>query len=176
MKFSKLNRDVHRWGSIIAALPLLLVIVTGIILQLKKEFVWIQPATQKGQLAAPEITFQQILATVRDVPQAEVADWEDIDRLDVRPDKGVVKVRCRNRWEVQIDASTATVLQTEYRRSDFIESLHDGSFFSDAVKLWVFLPAAVILAVLWFTGIYLFVLPYWAKWKRRRSKRKTVVN
>ena len=48
MKPAKLNRLFHRWGAIIVALPVLVVIVTGIILQLKKEFVWIQPATQKG--------------------------------------------------------------------------------------------------------------------------------
>jgi hypothetical protein len=35
------------------------------------------------------------------------------------------------------------------------------------VKLWVFLPAGMILLVLWLTGIYLFWLPIFV---RRRQK------
>jgi hypothetical protein len=116
------------------------------------------------------LSFDQILAAVAAVPEAEVTGWDDVDRLDVRPAKGMVKVRCRNRWEVQVDASTGAILQTEYRRSDLIESLHDGSFFGDPMKLWVFLPSAIILAVLWLTGMYLFVLPYWARWKKKKRR------
>jgi hypothetical protein len=57
-----------------------------------------------------------------------------------------------------------------FRRSDLIESIHDGSFFHDSFKVWVFLPTGLILAVLWTTGAYLFLLPYLAKWKRRQKK------
>lgn len=97
--------------------------------------------------------------------------WDDVDRLDVRPSKGVVKVRARSGWEVQVDAKTGEVLQAAVRRSDLIESLHDGSFFHEKVKLWIFLPAGLILAGLWGTGIYLFFLPLW---KRRTGRvRKT---
>ena len=56
------------------------------------------------------------------------------------------------------------------RRSDLIESLHDGSFFSEPAKLWVFLPASIVFAILWFTGIYLFFQPYIAKRKKRLRK------
>jgi uncharacterized iron-regulated membrane protein len=170
MKLSKLNRDVHRWGSLVIALPLLVVIVSGILLQLKKDWLWVQPATQRGSTAELQLSFDQILAAVAAVPEAEVTGWDDVDRLDVRPAKGMVKVRCRNRWEVQVDASTGAILQTEYRRSDLIESLHDGSFFGDPMKLWVFLPSAIILAVLWLTGMYLFVLPYWARRKKKKRR------
>ncbi len=93
-----------------------------------------------------------------------------MDRLDVRPGRGVVKVRAKNRWEVQIDAVTGEVLQVAYRRSDFIESLHDGSFFGHFTKHWIFLPTAIILFVLWGTGIYLFLLPYLVKRRRARAR------
>jgi uncharacterized iron-regulated membrane protein len=171
MKLSKLNRDVHRWGSVLIALPVLAVIVTGVILQLKKESAWIQPPTQRGISDEPAIGFDEILSVVQKVPEADVETWDDVDRLDVRPGRGILKVRCRNRWEVQLDTKTGEVLQIAYRRSDLIESIHDGSFFHDRVKLWVFLPTALILGVLWVTGLYLFFLPYFARWKRRRKKR-----
>ena len=170
MKFSKLNRDIHRWGSVLIAVPLLVVIATGIILQLKKEIAWVQPPTAKGTTQEPAISFEQILQAARTVPEAKVHSWDDIDRLDVRPGKGMVKVRCVNRWEVQLDAATGDVLQVAYRRSDLIETIHDGSFFHEAAKLWLFFPSAIVLLVLWLTGVYLFFLPYYARWRKRRAK------
>mgnify|MGYP001816524298 FL=1 len=170
MKLSKLNRDLHRWGSILIAAPVVVIIATGVILQLKKESAWIQPPTQQGTGGDPSLSFDQILAATRDVPEAEVDSWDDIDRLDVRPGKGMLKVRAQNRWEIQLDAHSGAVLQVAYRRSDLIESIHDGSFFHDGFKLWVFLPTALILAVLWASGVCLFFLPYYAKWKKRRNR------
>ena len=170
MKLSKLNRVVHRWASILIALPLAVIIVTGVILQLKKELSWIQPSTQEGSSGELSISFDQILAAAQNVPEAQVETWDDIDRLDVRPGKGMLKVRCQNRWEVQLDAKTGDVLQVAYRRSDLIESIHDGSFFHDRVKLWIFLPSALALAILLATGICLFFLPYYAKWRKRRRR------
>ena len=170
MKLSRLNRLMHRWGSIIVLIPTGVIILSGIVLQLKKQSAWIQPPTQNGSSAEPSLRFNQILAAAQKVPDAQVETWDDIDRLDVRPGKGILKVRCQNRWEVQLDAKTGDVLQVAYRRSDLIERIHDGSFFHDRVKPWVFLPAALLLGVLWVTGIYLFLLPYFAKWKKRRKK------
>ncbi len=166
MKLSKLTRVSHRWGSIIALLPLMIIIASGIILQLKKVSPYIQPPTQHGAGTAPAIGFERILEVARTVPEAEVQSWEDVDRLDVRPGEGVVKVRCKNRYEVQIDTETAEILQVAVRRSDLIESIHDGSYFNDHFKLWVFLPAGIVLAMLVITGIYLFLLPYLVRRKR----------
>jgi uncharacterized iron-regulated membrane protein len=163
-------RKTHRWGAILIAAPFLLVIATGILLQLKKEWSWVQPPTAKGTGKAPQVSFDAILAAAKSVPEASVNGWDDIDRLDVRPDRGLVKVQAKSGWEIQIDTGTGSVLQTAYRRSDTIETLHDGSWFHDRVKLLVFLPVAFVMFGLWITGIYLFVLPYSVKWRRRRKK------
>ena len=171
MKFSHLNRVIHRWGSILVLIPTGVIILSGIVLQLKKQSTWIQPPTQKGSSAELSLSFDQILAAVRDVSEAHVKTWDDIDRLDVRPGKGMLKVRCKNRWEVQLDTNTGEVLQVAYRRSDLIESIHDGSLFHDRAKLWVFLPSALILGILWATGLYLFIFPYYAKWRKRLEVR-----
>ena len=173
MKLAKLNRISHRWASVLIAVPLLVVIATGIILMLKKQSSWIQPPTIGGSTKELKVSFDQILASVQSVPEADIKSWDDIDRLDVRPAKGMIKVRGVNRWEVQLDAATAEVLHVAYRRSDLIESLHDGSFFHDKVKLFVFLPSGILLFLLWVTGLYLFAQPHLARRKRRRSA-KTV--
>ncbi len=93
--------------------------------------------------------------------------WEDVDRLDVRPGKGMLKVRCKNRWEVQIDTSTGAVLSSALRRSDLIESLHDGSWFHPFAKLGLFLPTALVLTALWVTGVYLWLLPHVIRRRRK---------
>ena len=161
-------RKSHRWGAILIALPFVVVIVTGILLQLKKEWTWVQPPANRGAGKVPHLAFDAILDAVRAVPEAEVNDWEDIDRLDVRPTRGYVKVQAKNRWEIQVDLKTARVLQVAYRRSDLLESIHDGSWFHPEVKLWVFLPSAVVVLGLWLTGIYLFFLPHYVRWTRKR--------
>lgn len=170
MKASRLNRLIHRWGSILIALPTLCVLLTGVALQLKKQSSWIQPSTQSGAEGLPTLSFAQVLETAKLVPEAEIRSWDDIDRLDVRPDKGMLKVRSKNRWEIQLDTGTGEILQVAFRRSDLIESLHDGSFFSDWIKLMIFLPTALVLVILWGTGVYLFFLPQLAKRKKRLQK------
>lgn len=161
-------RKCHRWGAILVALPFLLVIVTGILLQLKKEWSWIQPPTARGQGQTPTISLDAMLHAAKSRPEAGVQGWEDVERLDIQPNRGIAKIQARSRWEVQVDLSTGEVLQVAYRRSDLIESLHDGSWFHDRVKFWVFLPTAVVVLGLWGTGIYLFFLPISVRWSRRR--------
>lgn len=165
-----LNRKLHRWGAIASALPFLVVIATGLLLQLKKQLPWVQPPEQRTAHAVPTLTMPQILAAAQSVPQAAVTSWDDIERLDVRPSKGIVKVLANNHWEVQVDLGTGAVLQSAYRRSDLIEQLHDGSWFHDAAKLWIFLPSGVIVLGLWLTGLYLFVLPFWARAQKQRRE------
>lgn len=162
------SRKIHRWGAILIAIPFLIVLITGLFLQVKKEFNWIQPPTQSGISTDLEITFDDILAISSTVDKAGIKKWTDIDRLDVRPSKGIVKVQGINNWEIQIDTKTGDVLQVEFRRSGIIEALHDGSWFHDSAKLWLFLPSAIIVTILWITGIYMFFIPYIAKRKNKK--------
>jgi len=167
----KLFRQLHYWGALTCAIPLLIVIATGVLLLLKKDIAWIQPPTVKAEQGAPTLTFEQILTAVNTVPEANVATWKDIDRLDVRPNKGVIKARLKNNWEVQLNPKTGEVTSVSYRRSDIIESIHDGTFFHKQVKLGLFLPAAIILLVLWITGIYLFIITEKGKYNSRKKQR-----
>ncbi|RMH30382.1 MAG: PepSY domain-containing protein [Planctomycetota bacterium] len=172
---NKWSRKTHRWGAVAIALPIAAVIGSGILLQLKKDVAWIQPPTARGAAGGdPDngmtVSMRDILDAAMTVPEAGFTGWGDIDRLDVRPDKGVAKVRGKNRWEVQVDTATGEVVQVAYRRSDLIESIHDGSWFHAAAKLWVFLPSGVVLFILWLTGVYLWALPIWARRAGRRRR------
>ena len=167
INFNVWSRKVHYWGAFTVSLPVIIIIVSGILLQLKKDINWIQPETKIGSKSnLPKLSFNQILEAAKKSNNAQINSWSDIDRLDVRIEKGVVKVRAKSKWEIQIDTYNGKILNEAYRRSDIIENLHDGSWFNDKVKKWVFLPSGLILLVLWLTGVYLVLFPYFKKWQK----------
>ncbi|WKY57017.1 PepSY domain-containing protein [Vibrio sp. SNU_ST1] len=174
LNWKRINRKTHYWGAALIALPIIVVLVSGLLLQVKKEVTWVQPASMKGEAKIPQLSFQQILDIASTVPEAEIQSWKNVSRMDVRPSKGIVKVRAKNKVEVQIDNASGKILQVAYRRSDLIESLHDGSFFHEHAKLWLFLPAAIILIILWISGIYMFLTPYILR--RQNRKRTTLID
>ncbi|MEM0928022.1 MAG: PepSY-associated TM helix domain-containing protein [Pseudomonadota bacterium] len=173
MKPQKLIRQIHHWASPLIMLPLGLVVVTGLMLMLKKDVGWIQPPTARGEApsAMPSQSFEELFIVAQQIDELELRSWDDLARVDVKPDKGVVKFIAANNWEAQIDTSNGDVLQVAYRRSDLIESLHDGSFFAGWTKKGVFLPSGIALFVMWGTGIYLFALPHIRNWQKARKKR-----
>ena len=170
MKLNKQLRKIHYWISPFIFIPILIILSTGILLQLKKQSDWIQPPIQQGVSNIPSIEFEEMLEAAKSELEAEINSWEDIDRIDVRPDKGISKIRSNNQWEIQIDNQTKEILSVEYRRSDLIATIHDGSFFSDYVKFGWFLPAAILLIFMSISGIYMFLLPLFMKRKKAKLK------
>jgi uncharacterized iron-regulated membrane protein len=166
MRTQKVFRRLHYWGAAIAGLPLIVIICAGVLLQLKKQLSWVQPTEQRGSSGPPGVDFDQLLAIAKSVPAAQVTTWDDIPRIEGRPQKGLIKLISANNHEIQIDLVTGTMLAAAHRRSDIIESIHDGSFFHANAKLWLFLPAAFVLLGLWCTGLYLFLLPFLSRRKR----------
>ncbi len=169
-KLRQLSRQFHLWFALAIIIPSLIVFGSGILLQVKKQFDWVQPPTMTGTSASPSMSFQQVLLIAQSVPELDVSEWQQIDRIDVRPDKGVMKVVASNRWEMQIDAHTGEVLHVAYRRSDIIESIHDGSWFAESAKLWLFLPAGILLFLMWCSGTVLLYTTLSSKLKKRHSR------
>ncbi|HEX7154571.1 MAG TPA: PepSY-associated TM helix domain-containing protein [Thermoanaerobaculia bacterium] len=168
MHFNSLNRKVHYWATLAIALPLLIVIGSGLLLQMKKQWTWVQPEEQRGTGTSPVIDLNGVLAAVQREPRLQVTGWDDVNRIDLRPGRGVAKVWLKSGWEAQVDLGTGHVLQIAYRRSDLIESIHDGSFFGgDFVKLGIFLPTGIILLLMLLSGIWMFVWPFIVKRRRR---------
>ena len=168
MHYNVLNRKVHHWASFIVALPILIIITSGILLQTKKHWDWVQPAEIRGTGTVPAIGFEQIMSTLQATPSLGVAGWDDVARIDVRADRGLAKVTITSGWEAQIDLGTGALLKTAYRRSDLIESIHDGSFFAgDWTKLGIFLPAGLTLLLLWLTGVWMVWVQFIGKRRRK---------
>ncbi len=174
MNWNLLSRRIHYWITPFLAIPILIILCSGILLQVKKQWSWVQPPEQRGKGSVPHIDFPTLLHSIQQQDQATVAGWDDVQRIDVRPAKGMAKVTLKSGWEVQVDLQDGSILQTAVRRSDWIESIHDGSFFAgDTTKLGVFLPSAIALAVLWVTGLWMFWLPFSVRRKRKLRKGAT---
>lgn len=169
MSNQRLFRRLHYWGAAIASVPIIIIIGAGILLQLKKNLSWVQPGEMRGAAGAPAVSFDQLLALAQSVPEAGVRSWADIPRIEGRPQKGLIKLISNSNHEIQVDIVTGKLLHAAYRRSDIIESIHDGSFFHSGTKLWLFLPAGIVLLGLWCTGLYMFLLPF--RTRRRRRER-----
>ena len=165
------TRSVHFWLSLIVAVPFLIVLLSGVLLQVRKEIPWIQPPTQKGVSKVPQISMDSILQVVKKVPQAKVEGWGQISRLDVRPSKGLVKVQAKSGIEIQVDLETAKVLQVAERNSDFIEAIHEGTWFFENANYWVFLPSSILMIGLLFSGFYLIFKGVVVRLKKRKVKR-----
>lgn len=114
----------------------LLISVTGIILGWKKHSGdLIMPPTQRGTSESLEEWLP--VDSLENIALITYGDLKlgtgTIDRLDIRPDKGVVKVIFKDNREIQLDGKIGNVLSTGTRHSDWIEHLHDGSYFDDAL-------------------------------------------
>lgn len=157
-------REYHKYLGIALAIFLLISAVTGFFLGWKKDVNLLQPPSQKGistdladwmpidslaQLA--EMALYEAYPTQSDNP---------IDRLDARPDKGMIKVLFKQDWwEVQIDGTNGEILSIAKRHSDWIEKIHDGSIIGDTFKLISMNILGVGLTLMIVTGIWLWYGP-----------------
>src|SRR5690606_15600236 len=126
-------RKVHRWTGLALSLFFLLIGITGLLLGWKKE-VPLLPPTSRGASATAaqwlpvDSLTKQVSAYMRDSIDAALS--LELDRIDIRPGKGIAKYLYVNHyWEVQVDCTTAEILSVGKRHSDFLEHLHDFSFF-----------------------------------------------
>ncbi|MDX5437317.1 MAG: PepSY domain-containing protein [Pontibacter sp.] len=156
-------RVYHRYLGLVLCLLLLISSVTGLLLGWKKDIDLLQPPTQKGSTTdleqwVPLASMAQVATAALD--SAQGINSNPIDRIEARPDKGIVKVLfAEGYWEVQLDGSSGKVLSVARRHSDWIEHLHDGSIISDGFKLISMNALGIGLLLLTLTGLSLWLFP-----------------
>lgn len=99
----------------------------------------------------------------------------EIDRIDVRPDKGILKFKFKdNFYGIQLDGATGKLLKIERRRSDIIEQIHDGSILdryigtsNTPIKLVYTTITGLALLIFTVTGFWLW---YGPKQMKKTSK------
>jgi len=164
------TRKLHRYAGISLFVFFFIMAVTGGLLGWKKHAGdGLMPGTRKGvskELAEwKPLDSLGLLATAALL--SETGELYEIDRIDARPSKGIVKVLFEHRnLEVQLDATTGETLSVGRRHTDWIEQVHDGSIVDD----WLGIPygifkvfyntlMGVALVVFTVTGFWLWYGP-----------------
>ncbi|MBK9490942.1 MAG: PepSY domain-containing protein [Haliscomenobacter sp.] len=126
---TRLYRKLHRWIAIPLFLFLTLIGATGLLLGWKKQ-VGLLPKTEKGSKieAHSWVSLDSISKVAMAYATHTLKKSPLIDRIDVRPQKGVAKIVFADHFtELQIDCATGHILAVNARNSDLIEKIHDGS-------------------------------------------------
>jgi len=169
---ARLLRRIHYWTSLPLLITAFVIAATGSVLALKKDFAALQPPTRSGSapgdLSRP---VADLVAAAATVPGHERIGWQDVDRIDLRPADGIAKVVLHSRTEIQVDLATGKVLQTGYRTSDLVETIHDFSILGGWGKYVFSFGSGVAMLLMAATGVYLFLLPMLARRRRRQRGR-----
>lgn len=162
---------------------------TGLLLGWKKHSGGLLLAKSHSGISAdakkwlPVDSLQQIAyRTLRDSVSSELST--KLDRIDIRPQKGMVKfVFTDHYWGIQLDCTTGKVLHIERRRSDFIEHLHDGSYLDslinvgdEPVKLLYTTIMGLSLLLFSVTGYYLYYGPKQIRKQKMARSAKPVID
>ena len=106
------------------------------------------------------ITFDAVARNATHAVDSATKNHNTIDRMDVRPDKGVIKVLFKEGyWEAQVDGKTGKVFSVAQRHADWIEHIHDGSIISEVVKLIYTNILGLGLITLAVSGLWLWYGP-----------------
>lgn len=150
----------HLWLGVVTTGLVLILSVTGVLLNHKRPLGLMPdvPGAPAGALARSLPIAELAGRAGRAVPPAVAA--AGVDRMDVRPGDGLVKVRFDDPavHEVTVELSSGRILHVGERNDVFLEKLHSGEIFGDGgVLLSDF--AAVALLVLVVSGYWLWLYP-----------------
>ena len=155
---------VHLWGGVVITIALVAISVTGILLNHKRGLGLMPDVNHEPSAPfATAMSLAQLADTaLRQLPRgAGAADaLVQVDRMDVRPRDGIVKVRMRDAasTEVTLDINTGRVLHVGRRGDVFLEKLHSGEIFgSRGVLLSDFAAIGLVLTLV--TGYWLWLFP-----------------
>jgi hypothetical protein len=163
-------RKLHRVTGICLFVFFFIIAVTGLLLGWKKQ-TGLLPRTTKGTSsnATEWLSIDSLKNRANTHLHSSVNNnlSTEIDRIDIRPNKGIVKfVYATHFWELQLDCTTGSLLQTGRRNSDIIEKIHDASLADFGLKTngdWIKLIYTTImgLALILFTvtGFWLWYGP-----------------
>lgn len=171
-------RKIHKVTATLTFIVIFIVAVTGIVLAWKKHSGnAIQPKTQRG--TATEAAAWLSLDSLQTLGLAALTKHDaslspELDRMDVRPDKGIVKfVFTQHYWEVQLDCATGETLYVGRRYSDLFEQIHDGSIVDRLLGIkgdWFKLSFSNLtgwsLVLFTITGVWLWLGPIWMRKQR----------
>lgn len=171
-KILRIFRKIHRWTGAALFIFFLFISVTGLLLGWKHNSGGIILAKTETGVSTDlkdwlplDSLHQRADKFLHEHVSADLS--LNLDRIDVRKNKGIVKFTYEDHfWGLQLDGTTGELLQIEQRRSDFIEQIHDGSildfYFKTSgrqIKLVYTSITGLALLVFTITGFWLWYGP-----------------
>lgn len=151
---------LHLWLGVVCTMGVLVLCITGILLNHKRALGLMPDVEHSPRAEFSSALGMADLAARAGIAAGEAGTAAGIDRMDVRPRDGLIKVRFRDRdvTEVTLDIHDGRVLHVGQRNDVFLEKLHSGEIFGDR---WILLSdvAAGLLIVLIVTGYWLWLFP-----------------
>ena len=170
---------IHLWLGVLVTVALVAIAVTGILLNHKRGL-GLMPEVEHAPTApfAQATTLERMAyAALEAAPQSARGNWKPgdpvdialIDRMDVRPRNGFVKVRLRDKasMEMTVDIVSGKVIHVGRRGDVFLEKLHSGEAFGGLSYVILSDIAAVALVLTLITGYWLWLVP---KFRASRSR------
>lgn len=170
-RMSRIAFYVHLWLGVLSTVALIAISITGILLNHKRGLGLMPdvPHEPTGAFASAISLEQMAAAALAAAPPASRPGWSTgdpvnlalIDRMDVRPRDGFVKVRLRDKasMEMTVDINTGQVVHVGRRGDVFLEKLHTGEIFGGQPFVILSDIAAIALVLTLITGYWLWLIP-----------------
>jgi uncharacterized iron-regulated membrane protein len=176
---------VHLWLGVLSTFALIAISVTGILLNHKRGLGLMPdvPHAPTGEFSDAISVEQWAAAALAAAPPEARPGWAPgdpvpiglIDRMDVRPRNGFVKVRLRDKasMEMTVDINSGQVIHTGRRGDVFLEKLHTGEIFGGQAFVILSDIAAIALVLTLITGYWLWLVPKLSRGVRGDAEDKT---
>lgn len=151
----------HLWLGVIITFLVIIIAITGIMLNHKRIFGFMPGTDIKHPGAfALSLPLPELAQLAGNAVAPEVAA-SGIDRMDVRPDKGIIKIRFNDTriTEVTLALHDGAVLVTGLRNDSFLEQLHSGDVFGSEGYLLSDLAAGALILLL-LSGFWIWLYPH----------------
>lgn len=168
---SRIAFYVHLWLGVLSTVALIAIAITGILLNHKRGLGLMPdvPHEPTGTFASAIPLERMAHAALEAAPVNARSGWSPgdavdvglIDRMDVRPRDGYVKVRLRDKasMEMTVDINTGQVVHVGRRGDVFLEKLHTGEIFGGQPFVILSDIAAIALVLTLITGYWLWLVP-----------------
>jgi hypothetical protein len=162
---------IHLWLGVLSTVILIAISVTGVLLNHKRGLGLMPdvPHEPTGPIGAAIPLEALARAALEAAPEASRGEWKPgdpvdialIDRMDVRPRNGFVKVRLRDKasMEMTVDITTGRVIHVGRRGDVFLEKLHSGEAFGGLRFVLISDFGAIALVLTLITGYWLWLVP-----------------
>src|SRR5688572_1995357 len=170
-RMSRVAFYVHLWLGVLSTVALIAISITGILLNHKRGLGLMPdvPHEPTGTFASAISLERMAYAALEAAPPESRSGWSPgdsvnvalIDRMDVRPRDGFVKVRLRDKasMEMTVDINTGRVIHVGRRGDVLLEKLHTGEIFGGIRFVILSDIAAIALMLALITGYWLWLVP-----------------